>query len=99
MTVVPNDENFVRRKVNRKRQHCVYIVQCRYGTYYTGYTNDLAARIALHTKGQGAKYLRGRLPVTLVYTKKYKSSQDALRAERNIKNLTRQEKEILVKGQ
>lgn len=79
--------------------HCVYIVECKDGTYYTGYTNDLDNRIERHNSGKGAKYVRGRGPVKLVYTKKYRRKNDALRAERDIKGLTRAEKEKLVKKQ
>lgn len=80
-------------------EHCVYIVECKDGTYYTGYTNDLDNRIERHNSGKGAKYVRGRGPVKLVYTKKYRRKNDALRAERDIKGLTRAEKEKLVKKQ
>ncbi|PIW58527.1 MAG: hypothetical protein COW13_05070 [Candidatus Omnitrophica bacterium CG12_big_fil_rev_8_21_14_0_65_50_5] len=75
--------------------YCVYIVQCADGTYYTGYTNDLAGRLALHNSGRGAKYVRSRLPVALVYTKQYRYHKKALQAERDIKKLTRSQKEKL----
>lgn len=79
--------------------HCVYIVECKDGTYYTGYTNDIDNRIERHNSGKGAKYVRGRGPVKLVYTKKYRRKKDALRAERDIKGLKRAEKERLVRTQ
>jgi len=79
--------------------HCVYIVECKDGTYYTGYTNDLDNRIKRHNSGKGAKYVRGRGPVKLVYIKKYRRKNDALRAERDIKGLKRAEKEKLVRIQ
>ncbi|MBP5448872.1 MAG: GIY-YIG nuclease family protein, partial [Spirochaetales bacterium] len=44
----------------------VYIVRCADGTLYTGATTNLQARIETHNAGKGAKYTRGRLPVTLV---------------------------------
>ncbi|MBI5049841.1 MAG: GIY-YIG nuclease family protein [Nitrospirae bacterium] len=74
----------------------VYIVKCANGTYYTGYTNNLENRIKLHNKGDGAKYLKGKLPVQLVYAKEYKYYKNALHAERNLKKLTRKEKEVLI---
>ena len=78
--------------------HYVYVVRCAKGTYYTGYTNDLGKRIAAHNEGEGAKYLRGRGPVKLVYYGKCRSKNDALRAERAIKRLTRAEKARIVRA-
>jgi putative endonuclease len=72
-------------------------VQCRDGTYYTGYTNDLKNRIASHNSGNGAKYLKRKLPVKLVYAKEYRYYKNALRGERRIKKLTRKQKENLIK--
>ena len=85
------------RKLARKRKYWVYIVKRKDGTYYTGYTNDLKSRIALHNKGNGAKYLRRKLPAKLVYAKEYRYYKNALRSERNIKKLTREQKEKLIK--
>ena len=45
----------------------VYILRCRDGTLYTGYTNNLERRLTAHNAGKGAKYTRSRLPVILVY--------------------------------
>jgi len=75
----------------------VYIIEDKYGTYYTGYTNDIDKRLALHKKGRGAKYLRGRQPLKLVFIKKYAYYKCALNAEIRIKTFTREEKEELVK--
>ena len=75
-----------------------YMVECKYGTYYTGYTNDLNKRIAAHNEGKGAKYLRGKGPVQLRYKRKYLSAQKAQAQERLIKSLVRKKKEMLIKG-
>ena len=83
--------------MTRKAKFYVYIVRCARGTYYAGYTNNLEKRIALHNKGNGAKYLKGRSPVKLVYVREYIYYKNALRAERNMKKRTRKEKEILIK--
>ena len=85
------------KKFPRVGKFYVYIVQCQDGTYYTGYTNNLENRIKLHNRGYGAKYLRGKLPVKLVYAKVYRYYKNALHAEREIKTYTRQEKEELTK--
>ena len=87
----------MRGKIKRKDRFFIYIVQCKNGTYYTGYTNNLEKRIKEHnyTK-RGAKYLRGKLPAKLVWCKEYKYLCYAMRAERKIKQLTRLQKEKLV---
>jgi putative endonuclease len=75
----------------------VYIVECQDGAYYTGYTNDLEKRIDEHNNSKrGARYTRYKRPVKLVYAKEYQYYKDALDEERNIKKLTREQKEELV---
>jgi len=86
------------KKITRHNQYFVYIVQCKNGTYYTGYTNNLEKRISEHNDGKrGAKYLRGKTPVELVYAKEYSYYKNALKAERRIKKLSHSEKRALVK--
>jgi putative endonuclease len=85
------------KKLARKSKYLVYIVQCRDGTYYTGYTNNLENRIKEHNSGHGAKYLRGKLPVKLVYAKEYRYYKNAVHCERIIKKMTRKQKEELVR--
>lgn len=81
----------------RKGKYWVYIVQCRDRTYYTGFTKNLDERIELHNNGYGAKYFKNRLPVKLVYAKEYRYYKNALHRERNIKKLTRKQKEQLIR--
>ena len=76
-----------------------YMVQCKYGTFYAGWTNDLKKRIAAHNNGTGAKYLRGKGPVTLVYKKKFKTAQEAQEHERLIKKLNRKQREALISNE
>jgi putative endonuclease len=73
----------------------VYIVRCRDGSLYTGISNDVAARVAVHNRGRGARYTRGRGPVTLVYVERRRSRSTALRREAAIKALPRAEKGAL----
>ena len=75
----------------------VYVLECRDGTYYTGSTNRLDARLKRHEAGKGAKYVRGRGPVRVVYTKAYRDDVRALRAERELKKLTRTQKQSLIR--
>lgn len=81
-----------------KGKYYVYIVRCRDGSYYTGYTNNIEKRIKFHNKGLGAKYLRGKLPVKLVYVKEYKYYKRALKKEIAMKKLTHKQKHELVKN-
>lgn len=70
----------------------VYILECGDTTLYTGYTTDLARRVAAHNAGRGAKYTRTRLPVRLVYAEACASKSAALRREAAIKKLSRAQK-------
>lgn len=70
----------------------VYILECRDGSFYTGITNDLDARIAAHESGQGAKYTRGRGPLVLRYSEEFETRSEALKREYAIKRMGRGEK-------
>ena len=70
----------------------VYLVRCRDHSLYCGITNDLAKRLAAHTAGKGARYTRGRGPVTLVVARRCKDKSMALRLEYAIKQLPRSAK-------
>lgn len=70
----------------------VYILQCSDGTLYTGITNNLQKRIEAHNKGAGAKYTRGRGPVTLIKSFEVMDKGEALKIERRIKKLSRDQK-------
>lgn len=76
-----------------------YILRCADGTLYCGWTNDLTARLAAHNSGKGAKYTRGRGPVTLVYSELFDTQSEAMRREAEIKKLTRAQKQALVDAQ
>jgi predicted GIY-YIG superfamily endonuclease len=65
----------------------VYIVRCSDSTLYTGIAIDVAARVAAHNRGRGAKYTRSRTPVELVYCEAAESRSAALRREHAIKRL------------
>ena len=70
----------------------VYMLRCKDDSLYTGWTNDLEHRLQMHAAGKGAKYTRGRGPLTLVYTEELADKESALTRERQIKALTRAEK-------
>lgn len=74
----------------------VYILRCGDDTLYTGVTDDVQKRFAAHAAGKGAKYTRGRGPLTLVYTEEVLDKSAALKREIAIKRLTRAEKLKLI---
>jgi putative endonuclease len=76
--------------------HFVYIVRCADGTLYTGYARNPGAREKMHNSGRGARYTAGRRPVRLVYSESFESVGDALRRERQLKQLRRAQKEALL---
>ncbi|MBQ4511581.1 MAG: GIY-YIG nuclease family protein [Anaerolineaceae bacterium] len=73
-----------------------YIVRCSDGTLYTGITNNLERRIAVHNKGKGGAYTASRCPVELVFSELIGEKGDALRRELQIKSLTRSQKLSLI---
>ena len=74
----------------------MYILRCRDGSFYTGATKDLAARVRKHEAGTASRYTRARLPVVLVWWCRVRTWGAELREEHRIKGLTRAEKELLV---
>lgn len=74
-----------------------YIVECKDGTLYTGWTTDLERRMKAHNTGKGAKYTRSRMPVVLRYFESFQTKEEAMRREYEIKQLPRKEKQKLIK--
>ncbi len=74
-----------------------YILECKDHSFYTGWTNDLEKRVAAHNAGEGAKYTKGRGPVRLVYYETFETKQEAMKREYAIKQMSRTEKEELIK--
>ena len=73
-----------------------YMLECRDGSLYTGWTNNLEKRVACHNAGKGGKYTASRLPVKLVYYEIFETKQEAMRREYGIKQLKRKEKIKLI---
>lgn len=73
-----------------------YILECKDGTYYTGWTNNLDKRLKDHNEGRGAKYTKARLPVSLIYYEEFQTREEAMRREYAIKHMTRKEKKIMI---
>ena len=76
----------------------VYMARCGDGSLYTGWTTDVHKRMRAHNAGKGAKYTRGRGPVTLAYVQSVPSRGAALALEAKLKALSRGEKEAVVRG-
>lgn len=75
----------------------VYMLRCADSSYYTGITKDVEKRVAEHNNHTtGAKYTRGRRPVTLIYSEASDSRSSATKRELAIKQLSKQEKAALV---
>lgn len=74
----------------------VYILECKDGTLYTGWTVNIEKRLASHNRGSGSKYTRSRFPVILRYVEKCPTKSEALKKEYYIKQLSREDKLKLV---
>ena len=74
----------------------VYMVECSDNSIYTGITNNLEERLKKHQSGNGAKYLRGRLPIKLVYKENFINRSEATKREIYIKKMSKKEKNFLI---
>jgi putative endonuclease len=74
----------------------LYLLRGMDGTVYTGIATDVRRRIAEHESGvRGAKYLRGRGPLSLLYERQVGDRSLATRLELLVKKLSRDEKDNL----
>lgn len=77
----------------------LYIVRCADGTLYTGIATDVRRRLAEHQSGpRGAKYLRGKGPLEIVFETVVGDRALASRLEHRVKNLSREQKLELIAG-
>ena len=74
------------------------MVKCRNGSLYTGIATDVERRFAEHQANKGAKYLRGRGPLKLVFKKRVGERGQALKIERMIKKLPKRKNEDLIQS-
>jgi putative endonuclease len=74
----------------------VYMLECKDNSIYTGIAKNLEDRLSKHKSGNGAKYLRGRLPIKLMYKEFFKNRSDATKREIFIKKMNKQEKIFLI---
>ena len=74
----------------------VYVLRCADSSLYTGWTNDLQRRLARHADGKASRYTASRLPVELAAAWPMPDRGAAMREERRIKSLSRQQKLALL---
>jgi predicted GIY-YIG superfamily endonuclease len=74
----------------------VYMLRCRDGSLYTGWTTDLKRRLAKHSAGKASRYTASRLPVELAVALPMADRGAAMREEARIKSLSRPQKLALI---
>jgi putative endonuclease len=79
--------------------HFFYILKCSDGSFYVGSTTNLENRVKTHNQGKGATYTSKRRPVQLIYHEQFKSFDDAVQRERQVKKWSRAKKEALIRGE
>jgi putative endonuclease len=84
--------------VTEPAQAYVYLLRCRDGSLYCGWTVDVDQRLAAHATGKASRYTSRRLPVTLAAAWEMETASAARRMEWRIKQLTRRQKLALVGG-
>jgi putative endonuclease len=66
------------------------------GSFYTGYTKNIDARIMLHESGKGARYTKMHKPQKVAYFELFNSRVQAMKREKEIKAMTHQQKLKLI---
>lgn len=83
--------------MDKTGDHFFYVLECKDGSYYAGYTNNLEKRIRVHNEGKGAKYTRAKRPVHYIYHECFETKREAMQAEYQFKKLKRNAKEIYIR--
>jgi putative endonuclease len=78
----------------------VYIVRCYDNSLYAGVTVDVSRRLDEHNNSDrlGAKYTRARRPVELIFERRFGSRSEACKFESQVKNMSKKQKEVLVRS-
>lgn len=71
---------------------CLYLLECKGGSFYAGITNDLEARFQAHLEGRGAKYTRANPPIKILAQKSYANRSEASVAEAKLKKMPKSQK-------
>lgn len=86
-----------RKRHEQKEKYYFYVLLCRDGSFYGGFTNDLAHRLKMHNSGKGAKYTKARRPVKMIYHEEFDDKSLALKREYWFKHHTRKWKESFLR--
>lgn len=92
------DETEIQNLIPKEKVY-VYMLRCKNNSLYTGWTTNLERRVREHNKGTGSKYVRANRPVELVYFEEMNDRVEAAKREYQIKQLSKDEKELLVSQQ
>jgi putative endonuclease len=84
------------RTVDKNKNWQVYIIEASDSKLYTGITTDIEQRWQSHASGKGAKFFRGRTPEKICYLEKNHDKSSASKREAEIKQLSRNEKLLLI---
>lgn len=77
----------------------LYLVRCNDGSLYTGISTDVSRRFEAHQRNRGARRLRGRGPLQLVFSQAIGDRGLALQVEHRVKQLNKRQKEQLIRGE
>jgi len=77
----------------------VYIVECRDGKYYVGFTNNPERRLNEHNSGKNkTAFTYPRRPVVLVYCEVFNDVHQAIEWEKQLKGWSRAKKKAVIDG-
>jgi len=93
---VSSDSDRTLDQEKRESEWYLYLIRCKGGQLYTGISTDVARRFSAHQLGKGAKFLRGKAPLSLVFQQKIGSRSEALKTEALVKKLARADKESII---
>ncbi|GAV21438.1 putative endonuclease [Mariprofundus micogutta] len=74
----------------------LYLIRCSGGQLYTGITTDVERRFSEHKSGKGAKFLRGKGPLELVFQQQVGDRSAASRTEVRVKKMSKSDKEKMI---
>ncbi|MEM8858077.1 MAG: GIY-YIG nuclease family protein [Chloroflexota bacterium] len=77
----------------------IYMIRCVDNSLYTGITTDVEKRFQKHSQGKGAKYLKSKRPLQLVYQQPIGDRSLASKVEYAVKQLSKSKKELIVLGE
>ena len=97
MKIVAKPAGIIRCVYGEWVMNYTYMVRCRDGSLYTGWTTDIEKRVKAHNEGKGAKYTHSRRPVRLAYYEAFETKEEAMKREYAIKHMNKAAKEKLVK--